>query len=71
MIGLGAIKGLNAKNLINAGIVRNEKNGNSVRISYEDPFYSVIGRINGQRFWYDFNTFKDAKAKFNSLNRQL
>lgn len=68
---LGGINGLNAKNLINMGIVRKEKNGNRIAITYEDPFYSVKGFKDGLHFWNDFNTFKEAKSYFNAMYKSF
>jgi hypothetical protein len=68
---LGSVNGLNAKNIMNMGIVRKEKNGNRVAISYEDPYYSVRGFKNGNHFWNDFTTFKEAKSFFNAMYKSF
>jgi hypothetical protein len=61
---LGAIPGLNAKNLINMGIVRKEKNGNTISIVEEFGIYHVRGFKNGNHFWNSFERFSEAKAFF-------
>lgn len=68
---LGSVNGLNAKNIMNMGLVRKEKNGNRVAISYSDPYYTVRGFKDNVQFWNDFTTFKEAKAYFNAMYKSF
>jgi len=64
---LGAVKGLNAKNLINMGIVRKEKNDSRISIINEHGIYLVRGFKKDNYFSEAFERFADAKSFFNKM----
>ena len=68
---IGAIKSIRAKDLINMGYYTQEKNDNSISISYEMPFYQVRGFVNGKHIWESFERFSDAIKRYRYWGKKL